>query len=128
MPLIKSAKKRARQALVRRDRNYNVRTAVRKAIRAFKDAVKANDASSASTLLSAAYKIIDTASKKNIIKQNTASRRKSSLAKIIAEIGSVKAEPVAKKTTPKKTDKPATKTSGAKKTAAKKTTAKKSSK
>ncbi len=128
MPLIKSAKKRARQALVKRDRNYNVRTAVRKAIRAVKDTVKEGNTEQVGTVLSAAYKIIDTAAKKNILKDNTAARRKSSLAKMVAQIGTVKAVVVPKKTTPKAAPKakaaaaaaPAKKTAAAKKTTAKK--------
>ncbi len=84
MPIIKSAKKRARQSLVRQARNYNVRTALRKAIREVMDACKDGDKSKAEKLLPAAYKLIDTAAKKRILASNTADRRKSLLARSIA--------------------------------------------
>ncbi len=86
MPIIKSAKKRAKQSLVRQARNYNVRTAVRKSMRAVMDAVKAGDKSEADKLLSNAYKQIDMAAKKNVLQKNTASRRKSLLARTIAAV------------------------------------------
>ncbi len=82
MPIIKSAKKRVKQSAVRQDRNYSTRIALKKAIRHVSDAVK--DGKGAEKALSAAYKIIDTATKKNILQKNTASRRKSMLAKLIA--------------------------------------------
>lgn len=90
MPIIKSAKKRAKQSLVRQARNYNVRTAVRKTTRAVMDAVKAGDKAGAEKMISAAYKQIDLAAKKNVLQKNTASRRKSLLARSIAAVGSKK--------------------------------------
>lgn len=83
MPIIKSAKKRARQALVKQARNYNVRTAVRKSMRAVMDACKDGKKSEAEKALPKAYKCIDTAAKKGVLKKNTAARRKSFLAKSI---------------------------------------------
>ncbi len=86
MPIIKSAKKRVIQSRKRQARNYNVRTAVRKAIRSVNDAVKNGDKESAEKALSKAYKIIDTAAKKRVLQKNTASRRKSKLAHFVASI------------------------------------------
>lgn len=86
MPIIKSAKKAARQALSRRDRNYLVRTGLRKSIRAVLEAVKAGKKSEAEKFLEVAYKTIDTATKKNVLLKNTAARRKSFLARKIADI------------------------------------------
>lgn len=86
MPIIKSAKKRAKQSLVRQARNYNVRTAVRKAMRAVMDAVKAGNKTEAEKNMSAAYKQIDMAAKKNVLAKNTASRRKSLLARTVATV------------------------------------------
>lgn len=93
MPIIKQAKKRVKQTLTRQTRNYNVRIATRKAIRAVNDAVKAGKKSEAEKLLSLAYKAIDTAEKKGILQKNTASRRKAFLAKAVAgvEVKSTKA-------------------------------------
>ncbi len=85
MPIIKSAKKRVRQTAVRQKRNYNTRTSMKKAIRAVEEAVKAGKKAEAEKLLPAAYKIIDTADKKNILQSNTAARRKSKLARMIAD-------------------------------------------
>lgn len=121
MPIIKSAKKRVKQTLKRQARNYNTRTALRKAIRAVNEAVKAGDKKTAETALVAAYKIIDTAAKKNVLQKNTASRRKSKLARDIAGIKESKAAPkkaAAKKETAKKA--PAKKAPAKKKAAPKK--------
>jgi len=84
MPIIKSAKKAAKQSIVKRDRNYLTRTALRKALRAFSDAIKAGKKAEAEKLLVPAYKIIDTASKKRVLEKNTAARRKSLLARSLA--------------------------------------------
>lgn len=86
MPIIKSAKKAAKQALVKRDRNYLTRTALRKALRAFNDAIKGGNASEAKKLIAPAYKIIDTAAKKKVLEKNTAARRKSLLAQKLAAV------------------------------------------
>ncbi|MBT4384167.1 30S ribosomal protein S20 [Candidatus Peregrinibacteria bacterium] len=87
MPILKSAKKRVLQTKVRQARNYNTRTALRKAIRAVLDAVDASDSAAAEKALQVAFKAIDTAEKKNILHKNTAARRKSSLARSVAAIG-----------------------------------------
>lgn len=87
MPIIKSAKKAAKQSLTKRDRNYLTRTALRKALRAFSDAVKGGKKADAEKLLPAAYKIIDTAAKKKVLEKKTASRRKSLLARHLAAMG-----------------------------------------
>jgi small subunit ribosomal protein S20 len=84
MPIIKSAKKKAKQDVSRRDRNYLTRTAVRKAVRAFSDAIKAGKKAEAEKLLTTTYKVIDTAAKKKIFEKNTAARRKSLLARQLA--------------------------------------------
>ncbi|QQR54904.1 30S ribosomal protein S20 [Candidatus Peregrinibacteria bacterium] len=86
MPIIKSAKKRAKQSLVRQARNYNVRTAVRKSMRSVMDAVKAGDKAEAEKMMSTAYKQIDLATKKNVLQKNTAARRKSLLARSVATV------------------------------------------
>lgn len=90
MPIIKSAKKRAKQALVRQARNYNVRTAVRKSMREIMDTCKTGDQAAAEKLLPKAYKAIDTAAKKNVMTKNTAARRKSLLARTIAGAAAAK--------------------------------------
>lgn len=80
MPIIKSAIKRAKQTIVRRDRNVATK-------RALKDAVKAFTAKPSAATLSAAQGAIDTAVKKNVLNKNTASRRKANLAKAAKTAG-----------------------------------------
>lgn len=51
----------------------------------------------AEALLKKTYKVIDTAAKKNIIHPNNAARKKSQMAKLIVDMGKVKAETPKKK-------------------------------
>lgn len=102
MPIIKSAIKRAKQTLKRRERNIGIKKDVKTAVKAFIAAPSAKT-------LATAQSEIDTAVKKGLIKKNTAARRKSALSKIAKKAG-VKLETAAKK--------PAVKAAPAKKTAA----------
>mgnify|MGYP000923386767 FL=1 len=108
MPIIKSAIKRAKQTLKRRERNISIKKDIKTAVKAFvaEPSVKT---------LAAAQSEIDTAVKKGLIKKNTAARRKSALSKIAKKAG----------VTLEATKKPAAKPATAKKTAAKKAPAKK---
>ncbi|HBO65033.1 TPA: hypothetical protein DD425_03680 [Candidatus Saccharibacteria bacterium] len=120
MPIIKSAIKRAKQTVVRRERNVATK-------RVLKDAVKAFNAKPTAATLSAAQSAIDTAVKKNVLNKNTAARRKALLSKTAKEAGVKLA--AAKKATPKAAAKPATKAApAAKKAPAKKPAAKKTTK
>jgi ribosomal protein S20 len=118
MPIIKSAIKRMHQTAKRRARNVGTK-------RDLKSAVKAFLASPSAAGLKAAQSELDTAVKKNVLKKNTASRRKSQLAKVAKEAG-VKAT-AAKETTAKAAAKPAAKSTAkaAPKAAEKKAPAKK---
>jgi Ribosomal protein S20. len=101
MPIIKSAIKRAKQAIKRHERNVVTKRDV-------KDATRAFIAKPTAKGLSAAHSEIDTAVKKNLIQKNTAARRKSQLSKIAKNAG-VKLETVKKavaKTAAKTTIKP----------------------
>lgn len=113
MPIIKSAIKRAKQTVVRRERNIATK-------RALKDATKAFNAAPSAKTLSAAQSAVDTAVKKNVLSKNTASRRKALLAKT-AKAAGIKLE-ATKKAAPKAAAKPAAKTTA--KPAAKKAPAK----
>jgi len=75
MPIIKSAIKRAKQTIKRRERNVGIK-------RDIKNAEKAFLAKPSAAGLSAAQSEIDTAVKKGLIKKNTAARRKSQLSAI----------------------------------------------
>jgi ribosomal protein S20 len=136
MPIIKSAIKRMRQTAKRNARNVSTK-------RDLKSAVKAFLAKPSAAGLQAAQSELDTSVKKNILKKNTASRRKAQLAKVAKDAGvkatgtkktTAKAAPAAKATTkaaPAKkaaTTKAPAKTTAAKKPAAKKPAAKKTTK
>ena len=116
MPIIKSAIKRAKQTLKRRERNISIKKDI-------KTAVKALSAEPSTKTLAAAQSEIDTAVKKGLIKKNTAARRKSALSKIAKKAG-VTLEAAAKKPATK----PAAKKTAAKKSPAKKPAAKKAEK
>lgn len=112
MPIIKSAIKRAKQTLKRRERNISIKKDIKTAVKAF-------SAEPSAKTLAAAQSEIDTAVKKGLIKKNTAARRKSALSKIAKKAGVTleatakkpAAKPAAKKTATKKAPakKPATK-------------------
>lgn len=125
MPIIKSAKKAARQAEKRRDNNQQIKKTIRGALKEF----HAKPTAEKLAIVQSEY---DKAVKKGLMKKNTANRRKAKLA-AFAKASNVKVA-AAKKAAPKaksapKAEKPAAKkTAVAKKPAAKKTTAKKAEK
>lgn len=125
MPIIKSAIKRMKQTIVRRERNVGIKKDIKSATKAFAAKPTAEG-------LSKAHSELDKAVKKGLIKKSTAARRKSNLSKA-AKTANVKlstgtkktaskpaAKPAAKKTTAKAA--PAAKKAPAKKPAVKKTT------
>jgi len=79
MPNIKAAKKSIRTSERRRVENDRRRRAMRKIVKEIRSFISAGDAKSAMGKLSEAYKAIDKAAKKGVIKANTASRKKSRL-------------------------------------------------
>lgn len=102
MPIIKSAIKRMRQTAKRRARNITVKRDLKGAVKAFVTKPSAEG-------LQAAQSEIDTAVKKNILKKNTAARRKSQLSRLAKDAGvklgtakKVAAKPAATKTAVKK--------------------------
>lgn len=84
MPRIKSAIKRARQALVRRDRLQPYKTHMKTMLRKMNEAAKAGNKEEVAKLLPEVYKTVDMATKKNIIHPNTAARKKAAAAKLAA--------------------------------------------
>ena len=86
MPIIKAQKKSVRQSERRRVFNDRRRRAMREAIKIVKTFVAGKDAKSAKEALPTAYKAIDKATKRGVIKPNTASRKKSQLSRYIKEI------------------------------------------
>ena len=83
MANIKSARKRARQALVRRDHNMGLRTAVRTAIKNVKKAVAAGNAATAAQTLRVSQGVIDRVVAKGILHRNAGDRHKSRLAQAV---------------------------------------------
>ena len=127
MPIIKSAIKRAKQAIKRRERNVGIKRDIKGAVKAFLDKPTAAG-------LSAAQSELDTAVKKKLLTKNTVARRKAQLSRVAKEAGvklstgkKATVKPVVAKTaTPKTTAakaalaKPATKKATVKPAAAKK--------
>jgi small subunit ribosomal protein S20 len=85
MPIIKSAIKRAKQALVRRSRNLQVKRAIKQDVQALNTAITEGKDKDIQTALGAAYSEIDRAVKKGTLHKNTAARRKSQLAANVAK-------------------------------------------
>ena len=80
MPNIKSAKKRVKVAAVKTANNKTFTSAMRTDIKKANAAIE-NNAADKEQAVRVAIKKIDKAAAKGIIKKNTASRRKSSLAR-----------------------------------------------
>ena len=83
MPNIKSAIKRVKVIDTKTAQNNMVKTAYKTAVRNFKETVEAGDKEKAKTALANATKKVDQACTKGVIKKNTASRKKSNLAKML---------------------------------------------
>lgn len=126
MPIIKSAIKRAKQTLVRRSRNLQVKRNVKQDIGALHAALaESADAQTVTEKLAAAYSEIDRAVKKGTLHKNTAARRKSALAHAVAKAEGAEATPSETKTTKGAGKKATTAKTATKKVAAAKPAAKK---
>lgn len=86
MPNIKSAIKRVKTTDTKSKQNASIKTAYKTAVKNFKSVVEAGDKEKAVELFKVATKAVDKAADKNVIKDNTASRKKSSLAKLLNTI------------------------------------------
>lgn len=80
MANLKSVRKRAKQAVVRRGHNLGLRTAVRSAIKNVKKAVAAGNKDAASKALVESQRTIDRVVAKGILHKNAGDRHKSRLA------------------------------------------------
>jgi small subunit ribosomal protein S20 len=83
MANIKSARKRARQAVQRRTRNMSLRTAARSAIKDVTKAIAGGDKKAAAAALVKSQAVIDRVAAKGILHRNAAARHKSRLAHAI---------------------------------------------
>ena len=85
MPITASAKKALRQSLRRKAHNIVYEKKIKDLIKQARLLVFQKKIEEAKNILPQVYKILDKAAKVNIIKKNTASRRKSRLAQLIAK-------------------------------------------
>ena len=83
MPNIKSAIKRVKTIETRTSENAMVKTAYKTAVKNFQKAVETGDKEKATELFKKATKAVEKAARKGVIKDNTASRKKSSLARAL---------------------------------------------
>ena len=80
MANIKSVRKRARQALVRRDHNMALRTEVRSAMKKVVKAIAAGNKEAAAASLRESQRVIDRIVAKGVMHRNAGDRHKSRLA------------------------------------------------
>lgn len=101
MPVTKSAIKAHKQSLTKRSRNKHFVALYKEVLKKFERAI-ASGASEAAELLAPLQSAIDTLVKKNVLHANTAARKKSFYAKMLARVGSsINTTPVAKVKTAK---------------------------
>ncbi len=86
MANIKSARKRARQAELRRAQNMSLRTAVRTAIKNVKKALAAGDKAAAQKTLRESQRTIDRVVAKGVLHRNAGDRHKSRLAQSLKAV------------------------------------------
>lgn len=87
MANIKSAKKRAKQAVVRNARNASQRSMLRTAVKKVLKAINENDAAGAQAAFATAQPILDRFSSRGLIHRNKAARHKSRLNARIKALG-----------------------------------------
>jgi small subunit ribosomal protein S20 len=87
MANIKSAEKRHRQSLERRERNRARRSRMRTAVKKLRSVIDAGDAAQAQALLTPTLSEIDATAQKGVIHANTAARYKSRLSRAVAGLG-----------------------------------------
>lgn len=83
MANLKTAKKRAKVAVVRRDRNAARKSALRTSIKNVRTAVEAGDKDLAQEKLALALKNIDQAASKGLLHKNNAARKKTKITKAV---------------------------------------------
>lgn len=82
----KSAEKRNRQNLKRRERNRYHRSRMRTAIKKLRQHIEAEDADSARSLLPGTLELIDASVSKGVVHRNAAARYKSRLARAVSSL------------------------------------------
>ncbi len=92
MPIKEAGKKALRQSRKRNKINTAARRKLHETIKKLDVLIKGNKAEEAKKLLQTCYTLLDKAAKNNIIKKNTASRKKSRLTKALNKAGTKKEE------------------------------------
>ena len=83
MPITKSAQRAVRKQEIRRKRNASRKRRIKDLSKKIRGLVSENKKEEAKKMLPKFYKVIDKTTKLGSIKKNTASRRKSKMAKLI---------------------------------------------
>lgn len=86
MPNIKSKIKRMHKSEEQRQRNRNVKSALRTVIKKFETALESGDAESASDIFAEVSKALDKAASKGVIHKNKAANKKSRMARELKAI------------------------------------------
>lgn len=86
MANIQSQKKRIKTNEKARLRNKDVKSAVKTAVRKFREAADAGDTAAATALAREANRTLDKAASKGVIHKNQAANRKSSISKRVAAL------------------------------------------
>ena len=86
MANIKSQIKRNRQNEAAHERNKAVKSALKSAIRKFREAAESGDSAKAQELARAAGKKLDKAASKGVIHKNQAANKKSAIAKRVSSL------------------------------------------
>ncbi len=86
MPITKSAKKALRQSKRRKIRNVQRKEKIKSLLKEVKNLVSQKKIEGAKKLLPRVYESLDKAAKTGLIKKNTASRKKSRMARLISRI------------------------------------------
>ena len=97
MPNLQTSIKDLRQNKRKAIYNNRIRARIKKAIKKFETQIEANDFEGAKETFTKASSILDKAAKKNVIKKNKASRKKSRLANKLNRIGAAQNAKTAKK-------------------------------
>ncbi|MEA3399397.1 MAG: 30S ribosomal protein S20 [Patescibacteria group bacterium] len=82
MPITKSAQKALRGSLVKKAVNDRIKKNLKESVKKIQNLVKDKNKKDAKKLLPEAYKAVDKAVKRGVIKKNNASRKKSQLSKL----------------------------------------------
>lgn len=86
MPITKSAKKALRQSARRKIRNVQRKEKIKSLFKEVKSLIFQKEIEGAKKLLPQVYELLDKAAKTGLIKKNTASRKKSRMARLISRI------------------------------------------